>query len=335
MFDYDDIKRQESILARKILDSMYPNEHFEDPIREEKSLKDIQWTLQFIVEGFKVNNIAIVENLLQWFGTLFKGLQIDTANVELLYKKTCQVLHDEYEDEPLDRFLSRISFPLSEPKRLVDSANPYMAEMENYLDAMLHSERLKAMDIVHELVEKNVPIQDIYIYIFQEAMRRVGELWHIGSISIGREHYCTVVTQYIMSTLYSNIFSSDKKNKKILACAVGSELHEMGIRMVADMFELDGWDTNYLGPNLPATEIVEYAVRYQPDIIALSVTMPYHISKLQETIQVIRNDQRLQEVKVLVGGLPFINNEILADSLEADGYALNAIEGIKIANQLL
>jgi len=335
MLDYDIIRKHEHTLAIMILDVMYPDSTFEDPIRKEKSIKDIEWMLQFIVEGIKANNIAIVENLLHWFTTLFTGLKIDTSHVKLLYLATKEVLHNEYRDSTLDQFLDQISFPLLDTVRLVDEDNPYKVEMENYLNAMLNSERSRALEIVQTLVKNNVSVQDIYIYIFQEAMRKVGELWHIGSISVGREHYCTVVTQYIMSTMYSSIFTSEMKDKKLLACAVGSELHEMGIRMVADMFELDGWDTNYLGPNLPMNEIIQFAVRYKPDVIALSVTMPYHISELRETIEGIHQEGELKNTKILIGGLPFINNKDLAKSLNADGFALSAVDGIRVANELL
>ena len=207
--------------------------------------------------------------------------------------------------------------------------------MDEYLNALLTSDRSKALQIIREMVDQKIPIQDIYLYVFQETMRHVGALWHNGKIQVGREHYCTIVTQYIMSTLYAEIFKDSKKDKKIMACTVGSELHEMGIRMVADIFELNGWDTNYLGPNLPAEEIVKYAIEYNPDIIALSITMPYHISTLKDTIQVIRNNEYLRDTKIMIGGVPFLHDELLYKKVGADAYAKDAKEGIMIANELL
>ncbi|MDZ7776615.1 MAG: hypothetical protein U5L09_13885 [Bacteroidales bacterium] len=55
-----------------------------------------------------------------------------------------------------------------------------------------------------------------------------------------------------MSQLYPYIFNSQRVGKSMVAATVGGELHEMGIRMVADFFEMEGWDTWYLGANAPA-----------------------------------------------------------------------------------
>ena len=42
----------------------------------------------------------------------------------------------------------------------------------------------------------------------------------------------------------------------MVATCIGGELHEIGIRMVADFFEMEGWDTYYLGANTPADAVV-------------------------------------------------------------------------------
>jgi methanogenic corrinoid protein MtbC1 len=335
MLNYNDITNSKIDLASLILEDMYPNQLFEDEVRKRKAIDDINWTLLFIQEALKVNSTKIVEYLLLWFKKLFKGLNIEEYHVSLLYESTKNVLHQTFHDQEVDEFLAQVNIEdLVEINELLDE-NPYHQEMDEYLNALLTSDRSKALQIIREMVDQKIPIQDIYLYVFQETMRHVGALWHNGKIQVGREHYCTIVTQYIMSTLYAEIFTDSKKDKKIMACTVGSELHEMGIRMVADIFELNGWDTNYLGPNLPAEEIVKYAIEYNPDIIALSITMPYHISTLKDTIQVIRNNEYLRDTKIMIGGVPFLHDELLYKKVGADAYAKDAKEGIMIANELL
>ena len=104
-----------------------------------------------------------------------------------------------------------------------------------YLEALLRSNRNKAQQIIMELLEDDVPIEDIYLYIFQETMRKIGVLWQEGVIPVGREHYATAITQYMMSLLYPKIFNSEPKKHKLVAYLVGSELHEMGIPVVAEV----------------------------------------------------------------------------------------------------
>jgi methanogenic corrinoid protein MtbC1 len=334
MFDTNKIKESDLLLSRKILNKMYPNSTFEDKTREEKAIKDIEWMLLFVIEAYDAKNERIIVNLINWFKELFKGLDIEEYHADLLFEKTVEVLHEEFHDKSLDTFLSNISFE-EFLYDFMESNNPYKTEQKLYLKYLLNSDRTNAHKLIMDLVNEGVSIEDIYLYVFQETMREVGMLWQTGKIQVGREHYCTAVTQYLMSSLYSYIFQPRRSDKKILACAVGSELHEIGIRMVADFFEMNGWDTSYLGPNLPREQIISFAKEFQPNVIALSVTMPYHISVLRITIEAIKQDQDLKDIKILVGGIPFLDNKDLYKYVGADAVAMNAKQGIEVANKLL
>ena len=51
--------------------------------------------------------------------------------------------------------------------------------------------------------------------------------------------------------MYPLLFSQERKDRTILCACPGTELHEMGSRMVADLFENNGWDSIYLGAAVP------------------------------------------------------------------------------------
>lgn len=322
-------------LAEEILNHMYYNEPFDNEERKEKALKDIEWTILFIVEGLRVNNVIVVNDLFIWLKRLFKGLNIPVSHVDLLYKSTKQVLHNRYNDSTLDNFMESLSTNEKEDMSYVDIRNPYLMQKDEYVNALLTSNKEYAQNIILGMIDDGVGIHEIYQHIFQQSMYEIGLLWQDGIINVGREHYATALTQYLMSSLYPYIFRDNKnKNLNMVACAVGSELHELGIRMVADMFEMNGWNTDYLGANLPIEQLIAFIKENKPHLIALSITMPYHISVLKDTIDAIRNDEDLKQVKIMVGGRPFYNNQELPYELGADAYAANALEGIEVAKQL-
>ena len=66
----------------------------------------------------------------------------------------------------------------------------------------------------------------------------------------------------------------------VAACA-GEELHEIGIRMVADFFEMEGWDVYYTGANIPAKSILDAVKEQKADVVALSITMPSRLTDLR------------------------------------------------------
>lgn len=117
----------------------------------------------------------------------------------------------------------------------------YSDVRDEYLSLMMDSNTKSALNRIDSALKAGIPIEDIYVDILQESMVEVGNLWHKGVITVDKEHYCTTTTQMAMSQFYPIIFSQPQNGYKLVACCVGSELHEMGIRMVSDLFELNGW----------------------------------------------------------------------------------------------
>jgi len=58
----------------------------------------------------------------------------------------------------------------------------------------------------------------------------------MNEVSVAQEHYCTAATQLIMSQLYPHIFAGEKTERTLIATCVAGDLHEIGIRMVSDLF---------------------------------------------------------------------------------------------------
>ena len=120
-----------------------------------------------------------------------------------------------------------------------------------YLDTLLRVQSEAASRMIIKAVEQGVEIKDIYMYVFEPSQHEIGRLWQTNQINMYQEHFCTAVTQNIMSQLYPYIFQNEKNGHKLVATCVNGELHEIGVRMVADLFEMEGWNTYYLGANTP------------------------------------------------------------------------------------
>jgi methanogenic corrinoid protein MtbC1 len=191
------------------------------------------------------------------------------------------------------------------------------------------------MRLVLDEVEKGTDIRDIYEHVFQVTQWEIGRLWQHNEVNVAQEHYCTAVTQLVMSRLYPYIFSNEKNGLVFVGTSVGDELHELGIRMIADFFELDGWDTFFLGANTPAESIIETAVQERAHLLGISVTITYHIDEARRIIEAVRSHPELTGTKVLVGGYPFNLDPELWKRLGADGSAQSARAAIEEAHRLV
>ncbi len=223
----------------------------------------------------------------------------------------------------------------SAQKSFIDGKEPLAALARQYLETLLRGERRVASKLILDTVRDGVTVQDIYLSVFQPCQHEIGRLWQTNQVSVAQEHYCTAATQLIMSQLYPHIFATEKTGRSLVATCVGGELHEIGVRMVADFFEMDGWDTYYLGANSPANGLLETIESQQADLLAISATMTFSINAITDLIAHVRASDAGKEVRILVGGRPFNIATDLWQRVGADGCAPNAQTAIVAADRLL
>jgi methanogenic corrinoid protein MtbC1 len=120
-----------------------------------------------------------------------------------------------------------------------------------------------------------------------------------------------------------------------VATCVGDELHEVGVRMVADFFEMEGWDTYYLGANSPHQSVVETVVDRRAHLLAISATMSFHLPNIKQLIAAVRNTPEASGVKVLVGGYCFNAFPDLWRQTGADATAADAEEAVRTARRFV
>ena len=211
------------------------------------------------------------------------------------------------------------------PETFFKADNPLLGAAREYLGYLVKSDRRAALDVVRGALGKGVSVQDIYLNIFEPVQQEIGRLWQMHEISVAHEHFASVTTQTAMSLLYDNIFddNSARHGRSMVAACVGDELHEIGLRMVADLFEMSGWDTIFLGANAPVHAIAAMLKESNADLLALSCSMIVHVENIRATIAYLRR-AGFGALPVMVGGFPFNISPKLAGIVGADGCAADA-----------
>jgi methanogenic corrinoid protein MtbC1 len=284
----------------------------------------------------------LFSNYVGWAKVRFVGLEFSIEDLVASLEITGDILRsslppdmETIATEYIDVGLKKLQESPENLSSFIEPSQSLGALAKRYLEALLNTERHTATRLVLEAAEASTPIKDIYLHVFQPAQREIGRLWQTNQISVAHEHYCTAATQMIMSQLYPYIFNTEKNGRRLVAACVGDELHEIGIRMVTDFFEMEGWDTYYLGANVPTDSILRTVAECQADILAISATMTFHVSTVKSLIEQVRNSEAAEHVKIMVGGYPFNIVPDLWQQFKADGYAKDAQAAIDTANQLI
>jgi methanogenic corrinoid protein MtbC1 len=308
----------------------------------EKSVRDAGYHLGYLAEALEADDPALFSEYLSWVKVLFAGLKFPEQVLPKTLECSRQVLSEQLIGEIRARALqvlnqgleSLADAPTSLPSFISgDTALDELARQ--YLEALLGGERQTASRLILESVQNGVSVKEIYTRVFQRSQREIGRLWQTNQISVAQEHFCTAATQMVMSQLYPYIFSGERKDHRLVAACVGGELHEIGARMVADFFEMAGWDTYFLGANTPAESIIQTVSERKADLLALSATMTFHVGNVTEIITALRENGGCAQTRVLVGGYPFNLSPELWMRVGADGYAPDAESAILEAERVL
>jgi methanogenic corrinoid protein MtbC1 len=306
------------------------------------SLRDAGYHLPFLSESITAGNPDIFREYVRWVKKLFRGLKFPDEVMKTTLECTRTVLEEYLDEELMVKAYNYIDYGIREMNSEIDGevsmivpANPHFQLATEFHETLVRGDRNAASRLIIKAVENGVPVKDIYMHVFQVSQYEVGRRWLASEISVAQEHFCSAATQMIMSQLYPYIFSGDKSGKSMVAASIGGELHEIGIRMVSDFFEMDGWNTFYLGANAPTSSILKAADLHHATLIALSIAMPYHGHLLKQTIEEIRLHPLGADLKILVGGNAVIRRNGDYKAFGADGFAADAETAVELANQLV
>jgi len=306
-------------------------------------LQDNKYHLTYLSEAIAAGHSSFFAHYIAWAKVLLNGMNIPSEELARNLKIVEEVLSRELGDlegssvlqEYIQEGLNKLPFLPSEVSPFIQESHPHGELAQQYLELLLRGERHLASRLILDILEtQQINIKEVYLDIFQYAQYEIGRLWQMNKISVAQEHYCTAATQLIMSQLYTYIFTTERKNKAMVATCVGGDLHELGIRMVADFFEMEGWDTYYLGANTPTSSILRELRERGADLLAISVTMTFHVRAAEALIAAVRSDENCRHVKIMVGGYPFNIEPELWQQIGADGYSRNAQEAIELSDQL-
>jgi MerR family transcriptional regulator, light-induced transcriptional regulator len=306
-------------------------------------LQDAEYHLSYLSAAVAAGTLVFFTEYVRWCKAMLGARGIAAEHLAENLRIMREVLKLNLPPEvhalalpPVDAGLAELGRVSAAPSSLLpEGSGPLTQLAHDYVSALLRAERHLASSLILGAAQAGTPIRDLYLQVFQPSQQEVGRLWQMNQISVAQEHYCTAATQLIMSQLYPYIFSGQRKNRTLATACVAGDLHELGARVVSDLLEVEGWDTIYLGANVPTSSIIKLMQDRHIDVLALSATMTFHVPVVERLIAEIRRSQVTQRVKILVGGYPFNLAPELWKRVDADAWAPDAAQAIAVADRLV
>ena len=183
-----------------------------------------------------------------------------------------------------------------------------------------------------------VDVATLYEGILAPSLKNMACQLNDKQWCIWKEHMRTSIVRTIIESCHAFVMKERRarpelqpKGKVVLACPT-EEYHELGIRMVADLFTMAGYDAAFIGANTPFPDIVSAVEYFRPEILGISATSSYALFAAGRAIKKVRERFPDKAIKIIVGGIAFDSNpeawkEIGADACLSSYKDILALRG--------
>jgi len=115
----------------------------------------------------------------------------------------------------------------------------------------------------------------------------------------------------------------------LLGTAEG-DIHYIGKNIFGAVLEGDGYNVHDIGVDVAPQVFIEKARELNPDIIGISALISVAVSKIAETIALLKENNI--RTKVIVGGAALTKEN--SKTIGADGYGSDAWQGLRVIREL-
>lgn len=328
-------RRQIAESARCRLDPSFPAP---DPTDRLGMVFDLEMHLSFLAAALRCESVALFTDYAVWT----RDLLVTSGNDDQPFHACLAALEAELVDQGDGAWVGRareflasardaMASPMETTATHLSPAAPHHALATDFLDACLQLRRSDALAMIEAAGERGVPVRDIYLDVIAPVLRELGRLWHQNRVTVSQEHYCTAVAQMVMAQLFPTIFDEARRGGRMVSTCVAGELHEIGARMVTDLFALHGWDTVFLGADAPNASVIDTLVQLDAQVLAVSATLGASLGEVAELIRDVRETPACTGVRIMVGGAAFNVDSGIWQRIGADGWAPDADAALALA----
>lgn len=181
-------------------------------------------------------------------------------------------------------------------KREEATSASYLENCLTAIDKLDSSELGSVLNRASVILSKPALLEDLILPL----LARIGDLWQAGSFSIVHEHMATSSIRTFVGKL-SAAYEIPLSAPLLIVTTPSGELHELGALAAAATAAGEGWRVTYLGPNLPAAEILKAVHQDHVRAIALSIIYPSDNPEVRKELLHLRRSLPL-DVTLMAGG---------------------------------
>lgn len=166
------------------------------------------------------------------------------------------------------------------------------------------------------------------------AMDIVSAKWKTYEYFIPNVLVSAMATKFSLAALHPALVTLRQRPAgKAVAGTVRGDVHDIGKNILLMFMEANGFEIIDLGIDVPPEQFVKTVRKEKPDLLLLSCLYTVTMHSMEDTIIALKKTGLKGSVKIIVGGAPITRE--FADSIGADGFGIDAMDGVTRAKELL
>jgi trimethylamine corrinoid protein len=202
-------------------------------------------------------------------------------------------------------------------------------------EAIVRGNKERSAQLVEESLSRVDPLSIIQGGMMP-AMEKIGDRFSCGEIYLPEMLMAAEAWNEAMKLLEPKMLEAGESIGKIGTVVIGTvqtDVHEIGKNIVATLLGTAGFEVHDLGVDISASKFIGKAEEVGADIIAASAIMTTTMTYQRDILEHLIASGLRDKYIVLVGG--GVVNQKWADEIGADGYGETAVEGVRVAKELL
>jgi excisionase family DNA binding protein len=192
--------------------------------------------------------------------------------------------------------------------------------VEQFFDAISRGQEGASAGVLLSAYMSGLPLIKILDVMVTESMRRLGNLWHCGEVTVADEHLATRTALRAVETLRGCIRKEAADGRRAVVCAVEEEMHELAALCVQLLLEEKGWSVLNMGAHTPFYAMADALEKHRPSLVCISSTSNLALSRNAREYDQFRALASKRNVQVALGGEGF-RDELIRQRFPADLHA--------------
>jgi methanogenic corrinoid protein MtbC1 len=147
-------------------------------------------------------------------------------------------------------------------------AEPTARYAQRLFEALTRHDEIAAEEVLRE-AHAIYDVDAICLEVFTPCLVNIGEGWARGKIRVSTEHFASTFIRGRLLGILQSYPLHRGAPRVVVGCAAG-EQHEIGALMVALLLRRAGYRVEFLGPDVPARDLLDYIREERADMVCFS-----------------------------------------------------------------